>query len=71
MAIMVIFKGDGSLDTLFSRYLETCWVFWTCHISGYPMEPIGYNKDFQEAVRKIQNGLKRPIGWFSKETADF
>ena len=30
----VIFKGDGSLDALFSRFLERLNVFWILHMSG-------------------------------------
>ena len=34
----VIFKGDGSLDALFSRFLERLNVFWIPHMSGYLMD---------------------------------
>ena len=50
--IMVIFKGDGSLDALFSRFLERLNVLWIPHMSGYPMDLIKLireNDDFKGA----------------------
>ena len=43
----MIFKGDSSLDALFSRLLERLKVFWTPHILEYLMEPIRDNEDFK------------------------
>ena len=58
----VIFKGDDSLDTLFSWLWERLKLFWTPHMSGYPMELIRDNEDFKGPVRNIKNGRKRPKG---------
>ena len=58
----VIFKGDGSLDALFSRFWERFNVFWIPHMSGYLMDlmkPIRDNEDFKGAVRNVKNGPKR------------
>ena len=38
-------------------------------MSGYLIEPIGDNEDFQGAFRNVQKGQKQPNLWFSKETA--
>ena len=46
MAQRVTFKGDGSLDALFSRLKEILKVFLTPHMSGYLSEPIQDNDDF-------------------------
>ena len=46
----VFFKGDGSLDALFSRFWERLNVFWIPHISGYLMylmKQIGDNEGFK------------------------
>ena len=37
-------------------------------MSGYLIEPIRDNEDFQGAFRTILRGQKQPNGWFSKET---
>ena len=37
---MVIFKGDGSLDALYSRLGERLKVLWTPYMSEYLMETI-------------------------------
>ena len=50
----VIFKGDGSLDLLFSRLSERLRLFWTSHMSGYLMEPIRDDEDFKEAARNVK-----------------
>ena len=58
----VIFKGDGSLDTLFSRFLEILNVFWIPHMSGYLMDlikPIRDNEDFKGAFRNVKKGPNR------------
>ena len=58
----VIFKGDGSLDTLFSRFLERLNVFWIPHMSGYLMDliySIRDNEDSKGAFRNVKNGPKR------------
>ena len=58
----VIFKGDGSLDALFSRFLERLNVFWIPHMSGYLMDlmkPIRDNEDFKGAFRNVKNGPNR------------
>ena len=55
------FKGNGSLDALFSRLSERLKLFWTSQISGYLMEPIGDIEDFTGAVRNIKKGIKGPI----------
>ena len=47
----VIFKGDSSLDALFSRSRERLKFLWTSHMSGYLTEPITVNEEFKEAVR--------------------
>ena len=57
----VIFKGDGSLDAFFSRFLERLNVFWIPHMSGYLMDlmkPIRDNEDFKGAFRNVKNGPK-------------
>ena len=59
----VIFKGDGSLDALFSRFLERFNVFWIPHMSGYLMDlmkPIRDNEDLKGAVRNVKNNQKGP-----------
>ena len=43
-------------------------MFWHPPMSGYLMEPIGDDEDFQGAVRNVQ---QLPSGLFSKETAVF
>ena len=58
----VIFKGDGSLDALFSRFLERLNVFWIPHMSGYLMDLIKLirdDEDFKGALRNVKNGPKR------------
>ena len=58
----VIFKGDGSLDALFSRFLERLNVFWIPHMSGYFMDLIKLirdDEDFKGALRNVKNGPKR------------
>ena len=55
----VIFKGDGSLDALFTRLWERLMWLWTSHMSGYFMEPIKDNEDLKGAVRNVNNGQKR------------
>ena len=40
---LVIFRGDGSLDSLFTRLWERLKLLWTSHMSGYLMEPIRDN----------------------------
>ena len=52
---MVIFKGDGSLDSLLSRLLERHKLFWTSHMSGYLIEPNRDNENFKGAVRNVRN----------------
>ena len=52
----MIFKGDGSLDALFSRLSERLNLFWTSHMSGYLLKPIRDNKEFKGAGRKIKKG---------------
>ena len=57
----VIFKGDSSLDALFSRFLERLNVFWIPHMSGYLMDlmkPIRDNEDFKGAFKNVKNGPK-------------
>ena len=57
----VIFKGDGSLDALFSRFLERLNVFWIPHMSGYLMDLIKLirdDEDFKGALRNVKNGPK-------------
>ena len=54
----VIFKGDGSLDTLFSRLLETLKLFLTSDMSGYLREPIRDIEDFKGNVMNVNNGQK-------------
>ena len=57
-----IFKRDGSLDALLSRFWERFNVFWIPHMSGYLMDlmkPIRDNKDLKEALRNVKNGPKR------------
>ena len=51
------FKGDGSLDTLFSRFLERLNVFWIPHMDL--IKPIRDNEDFKGAFRNVKNGTKR------------
>ena len=58
MAKKVILKGDGSLDTLFSRLWEKFKVFWTPKVSGYLIETIGVKDDLRRGVRNVQNGQK-------------
>ena len=58
----VIFKGDGSLDALFSRFLERLKVFWIPHMSGCLLDlnkPIRDNYDFKGAFMNVKNGPKR------------
>ena len=65
----VIFKGDGSLDALFSRLWETLKLFWTSDVSGYPMEPIRDNEDFKGAIRNFktaENGQNGHNGNFQR-----
>ena len=57
----MIFRGDGSLDSLFSRFLEGLNVFWIPHMSGYFMDLIKLirdDEDFKEALRNVKNGPK-------------
>ena len=56
----VIFKGDGSLDSLFSRLCERLKLFWTFHMSGYLMEPFRDIEDIKGAVRNVKNSQKGP-----------
>ena len=42
-----VFKGDCSLDALFSRLWEGLQVFWTPDISEYRMVPIRDNEDLK------------------------
>ena len=58
----MIFKGDGSLDKLFSRLQERLNVLLTTHMSGYLMEPIRDNVDFKGAVRTCKSGQKDQKG---------
>ena len=58
----VIFKGDGSLDTIFSRFLERLNVFWILDMSGCLLDlikPIRDNLDFKGAFRNVKNRPKR------------
>ena len=57
----VIFKEDGSLDALISRFLERLNVFWIPHMSGYLMDLIKLirdDEDFKGALRNVKNGPK-------------
>ena len=54
-----VFKGDGSLDALFSRLWERLKGCWTSHISGFLLEPIRDNEDFKGAVRNVNNSQKK------------
>ena len=58
----VIFKEDGSLDALFSRFLKRLNVFWILDMSGCLLDlikPIRDNLDFKGAFRNVKNGPKR------------
>ena len=59
-AVSVIFKGDCSLDAIFSRLWERLKLFWTSHVSWYLLEPIKDIDGFKGAVRNINNGQKGP-----------
>ena len=53
----VIFKGDGSLNALFSRFLERLNVFWIPYMSGYLMDLIKLfrdDEDFKGALRNVR-----------------
>ena len=54
----MIFKGDGSLDPLFSRSLGRQKLFWTLPISGYLMAPIRDNENFKVDDRIIKDYKK-------------
>ena len=60
----MIFKGDGSLDSLFSRLFERLKLFWTSYMSGYLMEPFRDIEDIKElsgtskTAKKSQNGIE-------------
>ena len=49
----IVFKLDGSLYALFSRFWEKLKVFLTSPMSGYLMNPIRDNYDFKEVVRNV------------------
>ena len=58
----LIFKEDGSLDALFSRFLEGLNVFWILDMSGCLLDlnkPIRDNYDFKGAFMNVKNGPKR------------
>ena len=58
----VSFKGDGSLDKVFSLFLERLNVFSIPQMSGYLMDLIKLirdNEDFKGALRNVKTGPKR------------
>ena len=66
----LIFKGDVSLDALFSRFLDRLNVLWIPHMSGYPMDlmkPMRENDDFKGAkgqgprVKKVKRVIFKGV----------
>ena len=64
----VIFKGDGSLDANFSRFLERLYVFWILHMSGYLITMITHQKHWgvQGSLYDCQKHPKRAKQIFLK-----
>ena len=57
-AKMVVFKRDGSPNTLFSRKCERLSLFLRSDMTGYLMKPIRVNEDLKESSRNVKNGPK-------------